>query len=135
MIVVEGTFWPLIVVGAIPEGDGSVDLPGAVDEERLWSTGALRLALVVAGTGSRARAAHDEVFGWLRRHHSTLRVRTCRVAWIVEDDTMRSSAENWLTLVEERLFGGETAYLSRLQARSLVAARRCASAQRGRGDR
>ncbi len=108
MIVVEATFWPLVVVGAVPELDRWFDPAVPVDEERFWSAKALRLALVVAGTGSRARAAHEEVFRWLRRHKDALWARTCRVAWIVEDDTMRACAEAWLTLVDEQLFSGET---------------------------
>ena len=39
---------------------------------------------------------------------ATLAVRrTVRVAWIIEDDTMRTCAQEWLTLVGDRLFSGE----------------------------
>jgi len=108
VVLVEGTLWPLVVVGVLPDSEEEVDVVTPISEERLWSTDVLRLALIVAGTGTRAKAAHDGVFGWLRRHRSALSRRTFRMAWIIEDDTMRACAEAWQALVGGRLFGAES---------------------------
>lgn len=99
---------PLVVVGVVPDSDGQAELVTPISEERLWSTDVLRLALIVAGTGARARAAHDGVFAWLRRHRAALSRRTFRMAWVIEDDTMRGCAEAWQALVGDRLFGAES---------------------------
>ena len=107
MILVEATFWPVVVVGAIPDsGDITIKMV-SVEDGRLWSGGDLRLAVVIAGDHARGWAAQDEVFAWLARHRDRVWRCASRVAWIVEDDAMRQSAERWLALVGDRLFRGE----------------------------
>ena len=108
MVLIEATLWPLVVVGVLPDSQGEAHVVTPINEERLWSTDVLRLALIVAGTGARAKAAHDGVFAWLRRHRAALSRRTFRMAWIIEDDTMRACAETWQTLVGDRVFGAES---------------------------
>jgi hypothetical protein len=67
----------------------------------------MRLAVVIAGTQSRARAAQEEVLAWMARHRERLHRCVCRVAWIVEDEPARQSVEQWLSLVGDRLFRGD----------------------------
>jgi hypothetical protein len=107
MILVEGTYWPLVVVGAIPDSPATAEPTMTIDEGRLWSGGELRLAVVVAGDHSRAWVAQEEVFDWLGRHRDRLRRCVSRAAWIFEDELMRRNAERWLALVGDRLFRGE----------------------------
>src|SRR5262245_24561119 len=92
MILVEGTFWPLVVVGAIPDSSATAEPTMTIDECRLWSRADLRLAVVIAGDRSHACVAQDEVFAWLRRHRQRLRQCVSRVAWIFEDELMRRNA-------------------------------------------
>lgn len=106
MLLIEGTFWPLVVVGAVSDA-GSADVVMTVDEHRLWSSDDLRLALVVPGSGRRAREGQGELFRWLLRHRRVLCRRTVRVAFVIEDDTLRDSAETWLELASARLCHGE----------------------------
>lgn len=107
MILVEATYWPLVVVGAIPDSADVAAWTDAFDEDRLWSTGDLRLAVVIPGTHARAGAAQEEVFRWLARHRDRLWRCVFRAAWIFEDEAMRQNTERWLTLVGDRLFRGE----------------------------
>lgn len=107
MILVEGTYWPLVVVGAIPDSPATAEPTMTIDEGHLWSGGDLRLAVVIAGDHSRAWVAQEEVFDWLGRHRDRLLRCVSRVAWILEDELMRRNAERWLALVGDRLFRGE----------------------------
>jgi hypothetical protein len=112
MIVVESSHWPLVVVGAVPDACAP-DRGAIVEEGSLWASGDLRLAVVIAGEHARARAAQEEVFAWLAWHRERLTRSVSRVAWVFEDETMRQSAERWLTLFGHRLFHGEvTAFRS-----------------------
>lgn len=49
MILVETTHWPLVVVGAIPDSSGDGEPVATIDEDRLWSGGDVRLAVVIRG--------------------------------------------------------------------------------------
>jgi len=106
MLLIEGTFWPLVVVGAISDA-GSADVVMTVDEHRLWSSDALRLAFVVPGSGRHAKERQKELFNWLLRHRRVLCRRTVCVAFVIEDDTLRTCAETWLELAGARLCRGE----------------------------
>jgi len=46
-----------------------------------------------------ASRAQEETFDWLREHRDRLWRSAWRIAWIVEDEETRRSAERWLTLV------------------------------------
>ena len=104
MILVEGTFWPLVVVGAVPDSGRIPEVVMTVDEDRLWSRADVRLAVVIGGNCTRACAHQCEVFGWLYGHRPKLWQCAGRVAWIIEDDTMRRCAEGRLALLGDRLF-------------------------------
>lgn len=106
MILVEATHWPLVVVGAIPDSAESEPIT-VVDEDRLWSSGDVRLAVVIRGDHGRAWMAQEEVFRWLGRRRDRLWRCVFRVAWIFEDELMRRNAERWLSLFGDRLFRGE----------------------------
>jgi hypothetical protein len=106
MLLVEGTLWPLVVVGALSDSS-SVDVVMTVDEHRLWSSDALKLALVVPGCGRSARERQGELFKWLLRYRRNLCLRAARVAFVIEDDTLRTCAETWLEFASGRLCHGE----------------------------
>jgi hypothetical protein len=107
MILVEATHWPLVIVGALPDWPDSEKRVEVVDEERLWSGGDVRLAVVIRGDHACAWIAQEEVFRWLSRYRERLWQCVFRVAWIFEDELMRRNAERWLSLVGDRLFRGE----------------------------
>ena len=107
MVLVEGTFWPLVVIGALPNSTPADDAVTTVDETLLWSAHDLRFAVVISGNHSHAWMAQEEVFAWLSRHRERLWECASRVAWIFEDESTRRSTERWLTLVGDRLFRGE----------------------------
>lgn len=106
MLLVEGTLLPLIVVGAVSDACAPEVLM-TVDEERLWSVEGLYLALVVSGRDGGARRRQRELFGWLRRHRGHLWRRAVRIAFVIEDDTLRSCADTWLEIAAARLCQGE----------------------------
>lgn len=108
MILVEGTLWPLIVVGLVSDGDRAPEWITPVNDERLRSSDSVRLAVIVSGAGSRAKAAHDAVFEWLLCHKAVLNRRTFRMAWIIEDETLRACAQAWQALVGDRVLGAES---------------------------
>lgn len=109
MILVEATFWPLVVVGAVPGERESDEIVAALEESELLSGRDVRLAVVIAGDRAHAAMAEEEVLTWLSRHRERLSRCASRVAWIVEDEPMRQSAERWLSLIGDRLFRGEVA--------------------------
>ncbi|MQA31021.1 MAG: hypothetical protein GEU82_14515 [Luteitalea sp.] len=109
MIVIEGSWWPLVVVGHV---SGST-LPGQsavlVDEHCLELSDDLRVALVVAGVGVAAVRAHREVLGWLKRFERSLEPWTRRLAWVIEDDECRACTDAWLRLSPLPLFNAPAA--------------------------
>lgn len=115
MILVEMTHWPLVVVGAVPDTRAEEPIR-AVDEDRLWSSGDVRLAVVIRGDHSHAWMGQQEVFKWLDRHRDRLWRCVFRVAWICEDEPMRRSAERWLSLVGDRLFRGDVTAFSSVRS-------------------
>ena len=104
MILVEGTFWPLVVVGAVPNSPASAKPELTIDGARQWSSHDLRLEIVIAGDHATAWKFEDEVFAWLGQHRERLRGCVSRVGWIFDDDRMRRNADRWLTLAGDRLF-------------------------------
>ncbi len=93
MVLMEGTWWPLVVVGVLPECADQRDVMTPLSDEHLTATDSLRLAVVIAGSGQRARRTQDEVLAWLCRRTNVLAQHTYRIAWIIEDDAMRTSAK------------------------------------------
>jgi hypothetical protein len=53
VIVVERTFWPLVVIG-VANDPGRTSGPMTMAEERFLTAEGVRLAVVVAGQGDRA---------------------------------------------------------------------------------
>jgi hypothetical protein len=106
MILVETTHWPLVMVGAVPGSPNGAE-PLDIDEHRLWFCGDVRLAVIIRGDQRSAWAAQEEVFAWLMRHRERLWRCVYRAAWIFEDELMRRNAEQWLSLVGDRIFRGE----------------------------
>ena len=104
MILVEGTFLPLVVVGAVPNSSAIAEPEMTIDAARLWSSHDLRLAIVIAGNHANAWKFQDEVFAWLAQHRKRLRRCVSRVGWIFEDDRVRRNADRWLTLAADGLF-------------------------------
>lgn len=108
MILIERTHWPLVVVGAVPNTPGHAPSSRASEDDALWASEDLRLAVVIRGDHARAWLAQVEVFAWLSDHRARLWRCASRVAWIFEDEPMRQSAERWLALVGDRLFRADT---------------------------
>ncbi len=107
MILIEHTYWPLVVVGTLPaSADDASHTPS--NPESLWDSEDLRLAVVIRGDHACASTAQAEVFAWLSAHRTRLMRCVSRIAWIFEDEPMRRSAERWLGLLGDRLFRAET---------------------------
>jgi hypothetical protein len=106
MLLVEGTLWPLVVVGTVPD-TRTPDVLMTVDEDRLWSADGLCIALVVPGNDGTAKVRQCELFGWLRRNRGALWRCTARVAFVIEDETLRTCAEAWVGFLGSRLSQGE----------------------------
>jgi len=106
MVLVEGSLWPLVVIGALPQSPRNGAVVMTVDEQRLWSGSDLRIGVVLAAEGPDSSVMHQEVLDWLVRHKDRLCRCALRVAWIVEDDAMRQCVRCWLTLAGERLSRG-----------------------------
>jgi hypothetical protein len=107
MIVVEQTHWPLVVVGSVPDTEPADD--PALDEVTFSTADRLWVVLIVAGLGGRAREAQAAVVEWVCEHRALLNARVVRCAWVIEDDTLRSCAEAWQSLLGRRLFGADAA--------------------------
>jgi len=106
VILVEQSYWPLVVVGALEE-PLSAETRVDSDESGLWASDDLRLAVVIPGDLTRACSAQAEVFDWLECHREALWRCASRVAWIFENEALRRSAERWLALAGDRLFRDE----------------------------
>jgi hypothetical protein len=98
VIVIEGSWWPLVVVGQVASPDLSRQPAVLVDEHCFELSDELRVALVVAGAGAAAVKAYRELLAWLQRFERTLDQRTRRVAWVIEDDECRACTDAWLRL-------------------------------------
>jgi len=98
VIVIEGSWWPLVVVGQVAGPALSRQPAVLVDEHCFELSDDLRVALVVAGAGGAAVKAYRELLAWLQRFEQTLDRRTRRVAWVIEDDECRACTDAWLRL-------------------------------------
>jgi hypothetical protein len=109
VVVVEGTLWPLIFVGA--EADPAAPRGGVriVDEDELAASDGLLIAVVVAGDGDASVRAQRAVLDWVRHHQEMLTARTLRLAWVIEDDTVRLCTEAWLKLAGHSLLSARSA--------------------------
>jgi hypothetical protein len=104
VIVIESSWWPLVVIGYV--GDtcaANLEQAVVIDEDCLALGDDLRVALVVAGEGEAATRAQRELLAWLKRFEQILGQRTRRLAWIVEDDEFRACTDAWLRLASRPL--------------------------------
>ena len=109
MIVIEASWWPLVVIGHLAGSAPPHQSAVLVDECCLELGDDLRVALVVPGAGSAAVKAHREVLGWLQRFEPCLERRTRRLAWVIEDDECRACTDAWLGLSPVPLFNAPAA--------------------------
>lgn len=99
MVLIEDTFWPLVVVGVRGGSDTSRVHPDC--QWRPLRVGVpLLLALIVPGIGTRGHKALKELSEWLREHGAVIHHRVARVAWIIEDGSLRRYAASVLTAAQ-----------------------------------
>lgn len=109
MVVVEGTLWPLVFVGAEADPPMARDAVCILDEQQLACSDGLLIAVVVAGGGEAGVRALQTVLDWVRRHQRMLTPRTLRLAWVVEDETVRLCTESWRNLTGHTLLSARSA--------------------------
>jgi hypothetical protein len=109
VIVIEGSWWPLVFVGDAADAAAARRTAVLVDERCLELSDDLRVALVVAGTGAAALRAHRNMLTWLRRCGESLEPRTRQLAWVIEDDECRAWTSAWLRLSSAPLFNAPCA--------------------------
>lgn len=112
MIVIESTYWPLVVVGPVNEATVRPTDAVTIHEDELCSADGLLMALVVPGQGDRALMANDEIVDWIRRRHALVSQRVWRLAWIIEDSTIRGCTEAWLALTASTFIGQSATFPS-----------------------
>jgi hypothetical protein len=116
VVVVEGTFWPLIFVGAEAEPAARREGVRIVDEDQLAGSDGLLIAIIVAGDGEASVRAQRVVLEWLRGHQEMLTARTLRLAWVVEDEAVRSCTDAWLKLTGHALLSARSATFRSIDA-------------------
>lgn len=104
VIVIEGTLWPLVVVGAVDDSTSTPRGALIVNEELLEMSPALAVGVVVAGTGDRGTRAQHAALDWLERHQHMLAPRALRLAWVIEDERIRACTDAWLRCMGQTLF-------------------------------
>jgi hypothetical protein len=104
VIVVEGTLWPVVMLGAVDDGPVAPREALIVTEELLEMSDALAIGVVVAGTGDAAVRAQHAALGWLESHQELLMSRALRLAWIIEDARIRACTNAWLRCMGQTLF-------------------------------
>lgn len=104
MIVVEGTLWPVVIIGAV---DASPIAPRdalIVTDQLLELSDALAIGVIVAGSGDVALRAQHAALGWLESRQDLLMSRALRLAWVIEDERIRACTNSWLRCMGETLF-------------------------------
>ncbi len=104
VIVVEGTLWPVVFLGAVE--DSAIEPRDAfiVNEVLLEMSETLVLGVVVAGTGDRGVRSQHAALGWLESHDDLLRSRVLRLAWVIEDERIRGCTNAWLQCMGQTVF-------------------------------
>jgi hypothetical protein len=104
MIVVDATYWPLVVIG--PVRNGAPELVERRSElARLASRETRAVALVVPGHGDEAAGALETVLGWLRDCDHNVIAPAARLAWVAPDRTLRATLDTMLAEQGQRAFG------------------------------
>lgn len=80
VIVVEGTLWPVVFLGAVHDSAIVPRDAFIVTEELLIMSGTLAIGVVVAGMGDQGARAQFAALDWLARHQEVLALRTLRLA-------------------------------------------------------
>jgi hypothetical protein len=104
VFIIEGTLWPLVMVGAIDDATVPPRDACIVNEEWLAMSGSLAVGVVVAGTGEQATRAQHAALDWLERHQRMLVPRVLRLAWVIEDERIRACTDAWLRCMGQTLF-------------------------------
>jgi hypothetical protein len=104
VIVVEGTLWPVVILGAVDDAPIAPRDALIVTDELLEMSDALALGVIVAGTGDLAVRAQHAALGWLENHQELLMSRALRLAWVIEDQRIRACTNSWLRCMGQTLF-------------------------------
>jgi hypothetical protein len=101
VIVVEGTLWPVVVLGAVDDAPRDALI---VTEELLDMSDALAIGVIVAGTGELAVQGQYAALCWIENHQALLMSRALRLAWVIEDERIRACTDTWLRCMGQTLF-------------------------------
>jgi hypothetical protein len=116
VIVVEGTLWPVVILGAVDDASTARRDALIVTDELLEMSQALAIGVVVAGTGDVGVRAQHGVLAWLEAHEQLLMSRTLRLAWIIDDARIRACTNAWLRCMGQTLFTVQSVTFQTLQA-------------------
>jgi hypothetical protein len=104
MMLVDATYWPLVVIGPVRGGTVGPDAgPRAL--ARLASSEPRAIALVVPGHGEEAASALETLLGWLREFEGQVLGPAARLAWVAPDRTLRATLDMMLDEQAQRAFG------------------------------
>jgi len=115
MIVVEGTLWPVVILGAVDDAPVAPGDALLVTDELLDMSDALAIGVIVAGTGDLAVRAQHAALGWLENHRELLMSRALRLAWVIEDERIRACTNSWLRCMGQTLFTVQSVTFRTLQ--------------------
>ena len=102
MIIVEGTLWPVVFLGAVDDSAIAPRDAFIVTEELLQMSETLAIGVVVAGTGDQGARSQYAALDWLAKHQEMLTSRTLRLAWVIEDKRIRASTDAWLRCMGQK---------------------------------
>jgi len=104
VIVVDDSTWPLVVVRVrfAPSGEPS-ELNGV--KRLLWATEPCALAVVVPGSGEQALILQEAAMQWFRRYELAITGHCRAIAWVVENDLLRTTIAALLRLQGNHAFG------------------------------
>src|SRR6201999_886652 len=89
MMLVDATYWPLVVIGPLRDGTARPDVgPRAL--ARLASPEPRAIALVVPGHGEEAASALEMLLGWLREFEGQVLATAARLGLWGPDPTGRA---------------------------------------------
>jgi hypothetical protein len=99
VIIAEGTWWPIVMVGAVADRQATGAQVLVMSDRFLKLSERLALGFVVSGRGTEAMAAQRSILEWWRLRQRWLMPRTRSLAWVVLDDDVRQSTEGWIDLM------------------------------------
>ena len=104
MIVVEGTLWPVVFLGAVDDSAITSRDALTVPEELLEMNDGLAIGVVVAGRNDHGMRSQHAALDWLESHELLLRSRGLRLAWVIEDESIRTCTNAWLKCMGDAVF-------------------------------